>query len=294
MVVSAFFCSIAMISDLNKTRLLLVSSLLLLVVFAGAAYALRVEPYWLKETRLRTESPRLGAGFPGLRIVFASDIHLGVMFREERLEGLTARINALKPDIIILGGDQISRAENIIERFYRNFSAQVNAPVYAVLGNHDYPDHGGGKSLREMAHCGIRSLDNAAYDLTVGGARLRIAGVGDFWMGTQDLRPAFERLDGDTFLLLISHNPEFGDYLGKYKKRVDLMLSGHLHGRQINPFGFPMALNPARIKGHYYGKVNLNKHAFAFISSGVGTSNLPMRFMARPEIVVIELAAPLR
>lgn len=278
-----------MISDLNKAKLLLGASLLLLVVFAAAAYALRIEPYWLKETRLQVESSRLGSGFPGFRIVFASDIHLGVMFDEERLKELTARINALKPDIIILGGDQISRAENIIERFYRNFSAQVNAPVYAVLGNHDYPSHGGGESLREMAHCGIHSLDNAAYDLTIGDARLRVAGTGDFWMGTQDLRPAFEQLDDNTFLLLISHNPEFGDYLGRHRKRVDLMLSGHLHGRQINPFGFPMALNPARIRGHYYGKAKLNDHAFVFISSGVGASNLPMRFMARPEIVVIEL-----
>jgi hypothetical protein len=278
-----------MISELNKIRMLLAGAVALLLAFAAGVYSLRVEPHWLRETHLEVVNPRAGGDFRGLRIIFASDIHMGNMFDEERLKALTARINELEPHVVILGGDQISSAENITERFYRNFGMQINAPVYAVLGNHDYIGRGGSVALKQMAHSGIHSLNNAAYDLRHGGGRFRLAGVGDLWMGTQDLRPTFNELADDTYLVLVSHNPEFADALGKRARRVDLMLAGHLHGRQINPAGFLPMPRHSRVKGHYCGRVDLHGRGFIFISSGVGTSNLPVRFLARPEIVVIDI-----
>lgn len=289
MVVSVFYF---MISGLNKARLLFAGAVALLLLFAAAVYGLRIEPYRLKETHLKMENRRASEDFSGLRIVFVSDIHMGVMFGEERLRALTVRINGLAPDIVILGGDQISSAENIVERFYRNFAMQVDAPVYAVLGNHDYIGRAGAESLKQMAHSGILSLDNAAHDLRLRGGKFRLAGVGDLWMGIQDLRPAVKGLSDDTFLLLVSHNPEFADALGRHARRVDLMLAGHLHGRQINPLGFLPPPRHSRVKGHLYGRVDLSEHGFIFITSGVGTSNLPIRFMARPEIVVVDIAPP--
>ncbi len=153
-----------------------------------------------------------------------------------------------------------------------------------MLGNHDYPKYDGSESLAEIAHSGIISLDNKAYELK----GLRLAGVGDMWMGAIDLRPAFRGLDDDTFLLMISHNPEMSDHLTKYAGRIDLMLSGHLHGHQVNIFG-PLQPRHNRVKSHIYGEVKLNGRGLVYITSGVGTSNLPMRLLARPEIVVVEL-----
>ncbi len=262
----------------------------MLIVFL-AAFALLltymvIEAFQLEVTRLEIVSPRLHSNGK-LRVVFVSDVHYGFFYNEKRLQRLIKVINEQKPDVVILGGDQIKRFRYDALEFYRLFANGVQSTygIYAVLGNHDYLEDKPVASLKAIKEAGIHSLNNASFDIRHGGNQFRLGGVGDYIKGSVFLFPAYQRLRNDSFLIFVTHNPELTAYIGrKYRDRIDLALAGHMHGRQMN---FGLSLH--RRFPHYAGQVQMHDNTYLYISRGLGVSNLPMRFRARPELVVIDI-----
>jgi uncharacterized protein len=265
-------------------------------VLAGAGllgWAVVVEPGRLvvRETRVRSARwPR-----PDLRIAVLTDLHVG-SFRNglDRLDEVVARTNAERPDLVVILGDLVIH-DVILGRFVPPEAtaarlAGLRAPygVMAVLGNHDW--WLGGKRVRDdLERAGIRVLENEATPIDEGARRFWVAGLADLWTRPVSIPRALARVPADEPVLLLTHNP---DVFPGVPPRVALTLAGHTHGGQVALPILGRPVVPSRYGQRYaYGLVVEDGRAL-FVSPGIGTSLLPVRFRVRPEISMVTLAAP--
>lgn len=242
-----------------------------------------VEARMLTVSRYEVASPDLPTSFDGLTIAFVTDIHHGPLFSRARVRKLVDRVNRLDADVVVLGGDYGLRDPKYIAPAFAEL-ARLRAPlgVYAVLGNHE---RGSADVARhEIAAAGIVSLDDRGAWITLGGDRLRIGGVGDY---EQDLGAAVgDAQDGD-LILIVSHHPDYAAKLPAGK--VDLVLGEHTHGGQVTFFGLWAPIVAAEYGQRYRSGLVTEGPTPTIVSNGVGTITVPLRFFARPEIVLLTL-----
>ncbi len=259
----------------------------------GYGYA---ETYWIQIKEYSFASPDLPREFDGTRVVFVADIHRGPFFSEDRVRSLTEQVNSLAPDLVVLGGDYVYADLSYLDSCLDGLRG-LDAPlgVYAVLGNHDYGQHGDGKygpapAIEAFELSNVSLLHNRAVWIEREAARLRIGGCSDYQQGTPLYTPTLEGAEARDFVLLISHNPDFAESLPM--DEVDLMLSGHTHGGQVTLFGLLAFHLPSDYGQKYRTGLVTNDKTTVIVSNGVGTSGfLPIRLFARPQIVVVTLHA---
>jgi predicted MPP superfamily phosphohydrolase len=255
-----------------------------------------LENYWLKINAFDFHDSNLPESFVGKKIVFVSDLHMGFYFSNQRTTELVEKINQLNPDIVIFGGDFIDRSAKYVEpRFSGLKNLKAGLGKFGVLGNHDNvigADH----IKKEMKETGIALLDNQAQwilttsTLQTGSTtleRIKIGGVGDLWTEDQNLQPMVNGVGKGDFVILVSHNPDYAP-IADQTGLVDLTLSGHTHAGQITFFGLWGMMRSMYGQKFRYGMVPLDNSS-VYITSGVGSTILPIRFFARPEIAVITL-----
>jgi len=263
----------------------------LCLFLALLAYSL-TEPYLLTVREEEWVDSDVPAAWDGKSIVFLSDIHHGPLLARGRVRQLVDRVHALRPDLILLGGDYVYQSRQYIEPVFEEL-ARLQAPLgkFGVLGNHDHW-MGAAATYNHMLRAGIRPLDNRAQWLEEGGQRIKIAGVGDLRQDRQDLGPALDGTAPEDLVILLSHNPDYAE--GITDPRIDLVLSGHTHGGQVTWFGRWAPFVPS-LYGQKYrtGRVATGVTT-VIISNGIGTNWPPLRFGAPPQIVRIRLvrAAP--
>src|SRR5206468_12954894 len=119
------------------------------------------------------------------------------------------------------------------------------------------------------------------------GSRLRLAGVDDYWYGKPDVLPALGNASAADPCLLMSHNPDMAENLRD--SRVGLVLSGHTHGGQVDVPGFGAPIVPSRYGQKYLYDLVQGPCCQVFVTRGVGTVAPPVRFLCRPEVVLITL-----
>lgn len=253
------------------------------------------EPTLLRIKRYRLNLPGWPADYPALKIAFLSDFHMGVPhMTSDRLRHIVERTNELRPDLILLGGDYVD-AKAFIRRAFSipdiaaglaHLTARFG--VFGILGNHDWKIDGAA-IRRALEEAGIVMLENEARALSVDGRRLWIAGTAEPNRRTPDVPGTLRQVTDLAPVLLLAHDPvTFFDV----PDRPALTLSGHTHGGQLSRL--PL-LGPAIIMSYAplkwaYGHV-VEKGRNLLVTGGIGTSGLPLRFLMRPEIVVIEIAA---
>lgn len=263
--------------------------LLLGVVASGAlcaAYAWLVEPYWPQVTHARVVSPRLPPGTAPIRVVLLSDLHSDPKPRlEERLPDLVA---AQHPDLIVYTGDSINSVgalpvfKNCMTRL-----AQV-APTFAVRGNwdawywHDVPLFEG---------TGVRELDGDSVSVDVRGTTVWIGGVA---VGHEDRAPAaLAGMPGTSPALFLYHYP-YPDVLPEAERgRIDLQVGGHTHGGQVALPFYGAIVTLSRYGKQYEAGLYQVGTSHLYVNRGIGLEGgiAPrVRFFARPEITVVELA----
>jgi predicted MPP superfamily phosphohydrolase len=263
---------------------------------AGAlgAYAFLVEPRWLELTRPRIHVRGLHPGLEGLRIALLTDLHAGAGTPLSLIRRACRMAMRERPDLVALTGD-FAADDAPGFRAVLDALACLEAPlgVYAVPGNHDYTV-GIDTWHREMyAHPHIRNLTNAAVTREVGGARLCIAGVDDYSSG----RPRMEVLpppEERDFTLLLAHDPDQAERARRGYDQVDLVLSGHTHGGQVRLPWVGALRNPAEYDDLYEEGLRRRPWTQVYVSRGVGTVHLPVRFLCRPEVAVVELTGATR
>jgi uncharacterized protein len=244
-------------------------------------------------------------------VVFIADPHLRESNSDQIRETID-RINALHPSLVLIGGDFTCAGEE--DLLLQEVWGGIDAPVYAVLGNHDYQT---GMSAEEnlqkmkvVAHAqlqagdydiralqdgtvdrdyadrlaavleqqGVRVLRNEYVQLSINGRDVMIVGVDDGWAGMAD-PPVIPKTDAFTIYLI--HEPECRGIWP-----ADLILAGHTHGGQVVPPGIDRLVSGDRFR--LSGRIDENGSVI-YITRGLGTSSsrFTFRLFAPPEIVVI-------
>ena len=208
----------------------------------------------------------------------------------DNLERIIARTNAAGADLILLTGDYVITTvlggTFVPPQTTANALRALHAPlgVYAVLGNHDcWLDAPGVRAAFERA--GIPVLDDAAREIDPS-RRLWLAGIGDFWTERHDVQAALAGVPDDAVVLAFTHNP---DVFPHVPDRVALTIAGHTHGGQVAlPFVGRPVVPSAYGERYAIGHV-VERERHLFVSSGIGTSVVPVRFRVPPEISVLTL-----
>jgi predicted MPP superfamily phosphohydrolase len=226
----------------------------------------------------------------GLRIAVISDIHTGAPFvNDKKLKEIVDRTNALNPDLIVLLGDYMSPNSWHSHRVEPEVTAaglkSLKAPlgVYSVLGNHDWW-YNGEKVRRAFEQNGIRVLDDEVTEIKWREKSFWLVGLADLWTRPQHIEETIAKVAPGSTIIALTHNP---DIFPRLPQSVPLLIAGHTHGGQVNlPFiGTPIV--PSRFGPKYTaGHVFENGHHL-FVTTGIGTSILPVRFRVPPEIVIL-------
>lgn len=229
----------------------------------------------------------LPAALEGLTIAHVTDVHLprSMHAAQRALEILADE----RPDVVLFGGDLAEGAGTApaLAAFARGARGTVASA--AVLGNWEYA---AGLGLRR-ARAAYRQADvpllvNASEIVTVGTAKIAITGVDDLIWGAPDLRRATAPArDADVRIWLV-HEPVLVDRIPRDVASPDLILAGHTHGGQVRlpPFGH-VVVPPGT--GRYVQGWFHDAAAPLYVSRGIGTSGLNVRFFCRPELPVFTL-----
>lgn len=257
----------------------------LAVSLTHVARAALTEPYMLSIEHTRIQLSRLPEAFDGFRVVQLSDVHHGPFSSREQIEQAVETANRLKPDIIALTGDYISK-----ERHYAAPCAEMlgrleaRHGVYAVLGNHDHWTDAA--LITDLFRAeGIKVLINEGMRFEQNGAAFWLAGVDDTMVGLEDIALALAGSSGNEMKLLLAHNPVV--LRRAARAGVDLVLSGHTHGGQVAIRGERSASGRTRrrlLKG-----LGRQGNTQIYVNRGLGTVVLPIRYGCPPEISLLEL-----
>lgn len=260
------------------------------------AWSILVEPAWVDWTTHRVQLPGLPPRLHGWRIALVSDIHRGGYNTMDYLGRVAEDLNRLRPDVVVLPGDFVFGSPahfGEAAEFVAMLKSRV-APL-GTLGNHDHWE-GAAEGRRQLTSAGLHLVDNSRLfldekgELTADVPRrgLCLAGVGDLWEDATDVQAALQGVPSEMPRILLSHNPDFAEE-PHAQGRVDLMLSGHTHGGQVR---LPVAgalLLPSRYGQKYASGWCQGPNWPVYVSRGVGTTLLPVRFGARPEVAIFEL-----
>jgi uncharacterized protein len=256
---------------------------------ALAAYAVLIEPRWLQVTRTRVHLRGLPPGLEGLRIALLTDLHAGEGTPLSVIRRACRLAMAERPDLIALTGDLIADGA---ESFGPALDAVrcLRAPlgVFAVPGNHDHIV-GIGTWHRELAaRPWLQDLTNRSVVREVRGARVCVVGVDDYSCGNPSLS-SLPPPDERDLTVLLAHDPDQAERARRAYDRVDLVLSGHTHGGQVRLPWMGALRNPAERDDLYEEGLRRRPWTQVYVSRGVGTVHLPVRFLCRPEVALLEL-----
>ncbi len=254
--------------------------------------------FWWEPGRLVVDARVLELpGWPDeapLRVGLIADLHVGSPRNGlDNLARVVRRVNEHRPDVILIAGDVT--IDNVVGgRFVppeeiANVLEELEAPhgVFAVLGNHDRW-LSAERVTTALTGAGITVLENRAAPVDGDGPDLWIAGVSDFWTGHPDVEAALAGVPEDATVVLFTHNP---DIFPEVPARVALTLAGHTHGGQvIIPFVGP-GITPSRYGEKYAADHVVENGRHLFVTTGVGTSRLGVRFLVPPEIAILDLRA---
>ncbi len=234
--------------------------------------------------RLVIETTKLPAGIDRLVIAQISDVHLGLINRHERFGPMIEAVRGADPDLFVVTGDLVDAQINHfpgLADMLREIKAKYGK--YAVMGNHEYYA-GPEKSLAFIHEAGLTML----RDEVAAGGPVTIVGADDRTAVQMNLgHPSSEKdllggLARDKFILFLKHQPHIDpNTIGLF----DLQLSGHTHKGQIFPFTLLTRLSFPLNAGNY----DLGKGSLLHVSRGTGTWGPPIRFLAPPEVTLIEL-----
>lgn len=264
--------------------------------FAAILRAAMIEPHQIEITHQTIAIEKLPTEFQGLRVVQLSDVHHSPFLDEERINEAVRMANDLRPDLVALTGDYISHSRDYIAPCARALGRLRAAHgVFAVLGNHDHWTDGG--MMRDaLADQGVRVLCNESERIERGSSYIRLAGIDDLMVKRDDLWKALEETNWDEARILLSHNPAI--IREAARAGVDLVLSGHTHGGQINWRLLTgrkdrkiarWLRRPSRrlMRGHaQLGSTQL------YVNRGLGTVVVPLRYGCPPEITLLEIVRP--
>lgn len=276
------------------------------IVVAAVGYAYFIEPSKLVVTRADLKVANWNRAFEGLKVVMISDIHGGSNDVDgKKIDLVVKTANDENADLIVLLGDFVSQTRSdraelkmpIREVAKRLKPLKARYGVFAVLGNHDiWNDAGKIGSVLEAN--GIRVLEHEVATIDIGGADLRLLGLKDHMLAqdwevySKGAKRAIDMSKGTGDIIALSHSPDMiklvtGDL--PVSDHLKVFLAGHTHGGQL---WLPVIGSPfiPSSYGQQYARGHISEEGVEmFVTTGIGTSILPLRFMVPPEIAVVTI-----
>ena len=238
---------------------------------------------------------RLPEAFDGFRLVQLSDFHYEEHFSAVPIGKSISIVNGLRPDLIVLTGDFVTvpilerpaslRAAAATAEPCAALLRDLQAPKYAILGNHD-AIASPGRIVRALQDVKIPVLRNQSVPIERGRDRIWLAGIDDLLRGMPDMSATLANIPEKEMTILLAHEPDFADDAAL--SPVDLQLSGHSHGGQIWIPGIGAPWLPPMARRYPRG---LNKvgDLTVYTNIGIGTIRAPIRINCPPEITLITL-----
>ncbi len=255
-----------------------------------------IEPcFFLVETRAEVHPRGWPKELDGLKIALISDIHAGSPYvGKTRIRDLVLRVNAAEPDVIVLLGDYVIQTV-VGGRFMppetlAGILKDLKAPlgVYAVLGNHDWWLDGP-RVRAALAAQGIKVLENENVRVKTRGTAFSLLGLADHIERSPNPDAPLAGVPAQEPVIALIHEP---DYFPEMPERIALTLAGHTHGGQVRLplLGAPVV--PSRFGQRYARGLIKEGEKLLYVTTGVGTSIMPVRFNVPPEYVLLTLRAP--
>lgn len=275
-----------------RTRLI---AAFILLVSGIINYARFIEPRILQTHNQTIFLEGAHSTSPSIRIALFGDTHIGVFSNAMPMSRITQRINESAVDAVFLAGDLTyhPNPDDIPELFAA--LNDLDAPLFAVLGNHDVGFPGQDFSdalLRTLRTAGAQIVHNRASTFEIGGKSVIVSGTSDLWQQQQDF--AFSNdLPANVPIFLLTHNPDTAGVVPD-DFSYDLMLAGHTHGGQIRlPFIYRRAIPtswPFDKELHRFPTPAGDR--LVYVTSGTGMVGLPMRFMIPPRVDILTIHYP--
>lgn len=273
----------------------------------GSSYgrtAIRVE-------QVEIRSSKIPAAFDGYRIAQFSDVHLGNYGgATDLIKKLVAAINNEKVDIVIQSGDLVNIHADELTAKYMEVFAKIDAPVYAVLGNHDLAYYIGDTTVTKpsesinllrskQAALGWRLMENEGEWLRRGADSIMLGGVTfprnhshngyNSVIGRSDMAAALSGVTSDDYSILIAHSPSLFDSLST-GELPDFVISGHVHSMQMKLTLGDWQWSPAEWLYPMFSGLYIDyRGRHLYINDGIGYVLYPVRLGTRPELTIFTL-----
>ncbi len=264
-------------------------SVIALIVGLIIAWRARfVAPYRAEVVHIVVQLPRKHGNLAGLTIAFVTDTHVGPHFAATDLEPIVNRLEVIRPDIVLFGGDYICESPRFMDQtapLLERMARTARCGAWGVLGNHDV------SNLRQrvvppLEDAGIAILVNQAACVATDRGELWIAGIDDALLGNVGLAQAFGHVPPDAAAICLWHEADLAEESAPYG--AFLQLSGHSHGGQVRLPGIGPIATPRLGKRYVGGRYQVDDMQL-YVSSGIGVYRPPVRLNCPPELTIIRL-----
>ena len=273
--------------------------ILILIILIGVsciAWARFISTRGLVVKEIPIKTNKLSEDYDGFKIVQFTDVHYGSTVGMEEIKNLVKKINDQNPDVVVFTGDLFEQGitvndDNLLELTNELNNIKANIQVFGIPGNHDYDD----KHYWEffVEHTNWKILTNTyEYVYTESNTPIVFVGVDDYWMGDPVYKEAYQYLNDTTkdyYTILLLHEPDQVEHLNDFTEDTnytfDIALAGHSHLGQVR-LPFIGALYTPYGSKKYYDEHYVLDNKELYISGGVGTSGLKLRFFCKPSINV--------
>lgn len=226
----------------------------------------------------------------GLRIAMIGDVHTDKKYiNEAKLQQIVDLTNQQNPDLIVLLGDYNTGGRSnpqhvepdVTARYLKNLKAPLG--VYGVLGNHDWW-YDGEKIRHAFEGEGIPIIDDDVRELNWRGRSFWLAGLADLWTRPQHVPETIAKAPAGSTVIALTHNP---DIFPTLPQSVPLLLAAHTHGGQVNIPLIGTPIVPSRFGSKYTAGHVFEANHHLFVTTGIGTSIMRVRFLVPPEIMIL-------
>lgn len=225
----------------------------------------------------------------GLRIAVISDLHAGSPFIDtDKLDAVVALTNAARPDIVLLAGDYVvsRNAGMAIETIAAHLKPlRARMGIFAVIGNHDRW-YGASRVSHALQAAGFAVLENSNLRIRGPHGSITVVGIGDFKTHASDPASALRGIPADARALCFTHSP---DIFPRLPPLCALTVAGHTHGGQVALPVLGRLIVPSRYGQRYAAGPVHEDGKSLFVSTGIGTSIIPVRLGVPPEISLLDV-----
>lgn len=264
----------------------------LLATFALGLWAFWLEPASIYNENYQIRLPNWPAACDGVRVAVLADLHVGSPFNGlDKLDRIVELTVKAKPDLILLAGDYVIHgvlggtkvAPEEIAKSLRSLAAPLG--VFAVLGNHDWWENAP-RIERALQSAGISVLEDSSVLVKRDSCVFQLVGLSDLWEGPRRYRTALAQIKSGIPAVAFTHNP---DAFTEIPNRVDLMIAAHTHGGQVYLPLFGRPIVPSKYGQRFAAGHIVENGRHLFVSTGLGTSVIPVRFLVPPEISLLTI-----